>query len=159
MPFSLLDIISMAYKTRFLPTNTTKYIGDCNKIICRSLWERKFCKFLDENVNVIRWSFETLKIPYISPVDRQPHFYIPDFIVEKKNKKGEIETLLVEIKPFKQTQKPKTGKRKSKKSMINENITFEINKSKWEAAKEFCEKHSWKFVILTEKELFNASDK
>lgn len=146
----------MPYKTKFKPKNTTKYIGDFTKINCRSLWERKFCKFLDENENVIRWSFETLKIPYLSPVDNQPHIYIPDFIVEKKNKKGEIETLLVEIKPFKQTKQPTVGKRKSKKSLINENITFEINKSKWEAAKTFCKKHSWKFVILTEKELFDG---
>jgi hypothetical protein len=105
---------------------------------------------------VIRWSFETLKIPYQSPVDKQVHYYIPDFIVEKRNKNNEIETLLVEVKPFKQTQEPKVGKRKSKKSLLNENITFAINKSKWEAAKSFCEKHSWKFVILTEKELFNG---
>lgn len=149
----------MPYKTRFTPKNSTKYIGDYTKIICRSLWERKFCKYLDENINVLRWSFETLKIPYKSPKDNLVHMYIPDFIVEKKNKKGDIETLLVEIKPFKQTQAPKQGKRKSKKSFITENITFEINKSKWEAAKQFCDKHSWKFVILTEKELFNATDK
>jgi len=146
----------MPYKTKFIPKNATKYIGDINKINCRSLWERKFCKFLDENANVIRWSFETLKIPYQSPVDKQVHYYIPDFIVEKRNKNNEIETLLVEVKPFKQTQEPKVGKRKSKKSLLNENITFAINKSKWEAAKSFCEKHSWKFVILTEKELFNG---
>jgi hypothetical protein len=147
----------MPYKTKFIPKNTSKYIGDFNKIICRSLWERKFCKFLDENVSILRWSFETLKIPYVSPIDNQIHTYLPDFIVEKKSKNGEIETLIVEIKPFKQTQQPKQTKRKSKKSIINENINFQINNSKWEAAKQFCEKHSWKFVILTEKELFNAN--
>lgn len=147
----------MPYKTKFIPKNTTKYIGDHEKIICRSLWERKFCKFLDENVNVIRWSFETLKIPYISPIDNKQHIYLPDFIVEKKNKFGEIETLVVEIKPYKQTQQPKHKKNKSKKSILTENINYSINISKWEAAKLFCEKHSWKFVILTEKELFNAN--
>jgi len=147
----------MPYKTKFTPNNPTKYIGDLNKIICRSLWERKFCKFLDENKNVIRWSFETLKIPYVSPVDNQVHFYLPDFIVEKKNKTGIIETLVVEIKPFKQTQKPVQGKKKSKRSLINESVTYSINTSKWEAAKQFCQKHSWKFIILTEKELFDAS--
>ena len=146
----------MPYKTKFTPKNPTKYIGDSNKIICRSLWERKFCKFLDETVNVIRWSFETLRIPYISPVDNQVHIYLPDFIVEKKSKNGIIETMVIEIKPYKQTQKPKIGKKKSKQSILNENITYVINTNKWKAAKEFCEKHSWKFLILTEKELFNA---
>jgi len=147
----------MPYKTKYIPKNSTKYIGDVDKIICRSLWERKFCKFLDENQNVIRWSFETLKIPYVSSIDNKVHVYLPDFIVEKQNKDGIIETLVVEIKPFKQTQKPSAGKRKSKKSLINENITYTINTNKWEAAKKFCQKHSWKFVILTEKELFDAS--
>lgn len=147
----------MPYKTKFNPKNPTKYIGDFTKINCRSLWERKFCKFLDETPNILRWSFETLKIPYLSPVDKMVHLYIPDFIVEKKSKSGLIETLVVEIKPLKQTKKPTQGKRKSKRSFINENITYGINISKWEAAKKFCEEHSWKFVILTEKELFNAS--
>lgn len=146
----------MPYKTKFIPNNPTKYIGDVDKIICRSLWERKFCKFLDENKNIIRWSFETLKIPYLSPVDNQFHIYLPDFIVEKKNKEGSVETLVVEIKPLKQTKKPTIGKRKSKRSIINENIIYAINTSKWEAAKQFCQKHSWKFIILTENELFDA---
>jgi|TARA_R110000868_G_scaffold133904_3_gene345700 hypothetical protein len=147
----------MPYKTKFLPKKPTKYIGDHDKIICRSLWERKFCKFLDENVNIIKWSFETLRIPYLSPIDNEVHIYLPDFIVEKKNKMGTIETLVVEIKPYKQTKEPKVGKRKSKKSLINENITYAINTTKWRAAKEFCDKHSWKFVILTEKELFDGN--
>lgn len=80
--------------------------------------------------------------------------YLPDFIVEKKNKEGIVETLVVEIKPHKQTQKPKDGKRKSKRSLLNENITYAINTNKWKAAKDFCDKHSWKFMLLTEKELF-----
>lgn len=147
----------MAYKTKFNPQNPTKYIGDITKINCRSLWERKFCKFLDENSSIIRWSFENLKIPYLSPIDNNVHIYYPDFIVEKKNKNGDIETVVIEIKPEKQTKQPKMGKRKSKKSLLNENITYEINRKKWEAAKEFCEKHSWKFLILTEKELFNGN--
>jgi len=147
----------MPYKTRFKPKNTTKYIGDPNNIICRSLWERKFCKFLDENQNILRWSFETLKIPYLSPVDNLPHLYLPDFIVEKKTKSGEIETMVIEIKPAKQTKEPTLGKRKSKRSFLNENITYAINTSKWEAAKKFCESNSWKFVILTEKELFDGN--
>jgi hypothetical protein len=146
----------MPYKTKFIPTNTTKYIGDINKIVCRSLWERKFCKYLDETPNILRWSFETLKIPYLHPIDNQVHMYLPDFIIEKKGKTGLVETLIVEIKPYKQTKEPKIGKRKSKKSILNENITYAINTNKWKAAKEFCEKHSWKFVILTEKELFDG---
>ena len=104
----------MAYKTKYTPTNPTKYIGDINSIICRSLWERKFCKYLDENLNVIRWSFESIKIPYISPVDKKIHMYLPDFIVEAKTKDGLVETLLIEIKPKKQTKVPEINKKKKK---------------------------------------------
>lgn len=147
----------MAYKTRFFPKNPIKYIGDHNKILCRSLWERKFCKFLDENPSVIRWSFETLKIPYLSPKDNDVHIYYPDFIVEKKSKNGKVKTLVVEIKPYKQTQEPK--KKKSTRVLKESLLTYSINTAKWNAAKEFCEKNDWEFMILTEKELFNASKK
>lgn len=141
----------MAYKTKFFPKNPTKYIGDFTKINCRSLWERKFCKFLDENANILRWSFETLKIPYLSPIDNKVHIYHPDFIVEKKDKDGSIKTLIVEIKPFKQTQEPKSKRRKTLKE---ETIVFSVNTAKWKAANEFCQEHGWKFMLLTEKELF-----
>lgn len=142
----------MPYKTRFMPKNPIKYIGDFNKIVCRSLWERKFCKYLDENANVLRWSFETLKIPYLSPKDNDVHIYHPDFIVEKKGKDGKIKTVVVEIKPHKQTQPPK--EKKSKRGMLQESLTYSINIAKWKAAKQLCEDNNWEFVILTEKELF-----
>lgn len=143
----------MAYQTNFFPKNTSKYEGDPNKIKCRSLWERKFCKFLDENKNIIRWSFEPIKIPYISPIDNQRHFYIPDFLIEKKNKDGQIETLLIEIKPEKQTMPPKKGKKKNR-TILSEAITYEVNLKKWESASEFCKKHNIKFKLITEKDLF-----
>jgi len=142
----------MPYKTKFFPKNPLKYIGDYTKINCRSLWERKFCKYLDENKNVLRWSFETLKIPYLSPKDNDVHLYHPDFIVEKIGKDGKTKTIVVEIKPFKQTQPPKT--KRSKRKLLEESLTYSINIAKWKAAKKLCEDNNWEFVILTEKELF-----
>lgn len=143
----------MAYKTRYIPQNASKYIGDPTKIICRSLWERKVCKWMDNNQNVIRWGSEELAIPYISPKDNKRHYYYPDFIAEVKNNQGKIETLMIEVKPKKQTEKPKQGKRNTK-TYIQESVTFEINKSKWKAAEKFCESKGWRFVILTEEHLF-----
>lgn len=142
----------MPYKTRFSPKNPIKYIGDSTKIVCRSLWERKFCKFLDENSNILKWSFETLKIPYLSPKDNDIHMYHPDFIVEKVGKDGKVKTMVVEIKPYKQTQPPK--QKKKKRSFLEESLTYSINIAKWKAAKKLCEDNNWEFVILTEKELF-----
>jgi len=73
--------VPMAYKSKYKPKNPQKYVGNPNNIICRSLWERTFCKYLDENANIIRWSSEELQIPYISPVDNQVHMYYPDFFI------------------------------------------------------------------------------
>ena len=145
----------MAYKTRYIPENASKYIGDPSKVICRSLWERKVCKWMDFNENVIRWGSEELSVPYISPKDNRTHRYYPDFIAEVKNSKGTIETLMIEVKPKKQTQKPKT--KKTSKSFITENMIFEINNSKWKAAKKYCKNNGWRFVILTEEHLFPKS--
>jgi len=143
----------MAYRNKFNPKNLKKYIGNPDSIMCRSLWERKFCKFLDENSSIIRWSFEPIKIPYISPIDGKEHNYIPDFLLEKRKNSSEIEVMLVEIKPEKQTKEPSMG-RKRKKTYLNESLTYEINKQKWIAAKKFCDRNGINFKILTEKDLF-----
>jgi hypothetical protein len=143
----------MPYKTKYIPDNPSKYVGDINSIFCRSLWERKFCKYLDSNKNIIRWSFESIKIPYLSPIDNKIHNYIPDFLVESKNKDGSISTKIVEIKPKKQTKEPFKGNKK-KKTILTENITYKINIAKWKYAKEFCDKHNIEFKILTEEDLF-----
>ena len=53
----------------------------------------------DENPNVTKWASEEIAIPYLSPVDRKRHKYYPDFIIEMKNKQGEVETVMIEVKP------------------------------------------------------------
>ena len=142
----------MAYKSRYKPKNKSKYMGNPNNIICRSLWERRVCKYLDNNINVVKWGSEEISIPYYSPVDKKMHKYFPDFIIEKKNKEETIETLIIEVKPLKQTKPPKKPKRKTK-NYIKECFTYEINQSKWKSAEEMCNKKGWKFIILTEKDI------
>ena len=144
----------MAYKTKFIPENASKYIGDPTGIICRSLWERKVCKWMDSNINVIRWGSEELAIPYVSPKDNRVHKYYPDFLAEVKSRSGEIETILIEVKPKKQTVEPK--KRKTK-TYLQESMTFKINTCKWKAAENFCKKQGWKFLIMTEDHIFPKS--
>lgn len=138
----------MAYKTRFTPKNPQKYIGTKKELVCRSLWERRVCKFLDETPNITKWSFEEIEIPYVNPIDKKVHRYIPDFLVQIErvdNKKS----MLIEVKPKKQVHLRETASAKDR-------LIFEINKAKWEAAKKFCEKHNIEFKILTEKEIFNG---
>tara|TARA_X000001382_G_scaffold128396_2_gene117992 strand:+ start:1556 stop:2020 length:465 start_codon:yes stop_codon:yes gene_type:complete len=143
---------TVAYKTRYTIKNPTKYIGDPTNIICRSLWERRVCKYLDENKSVSRWGSEELAIPYYSPVDRKMHRYFPDFIAEIMNKNGSVKTYIVEVKPKKQTEPPKKPKRK-RKSYIQESLTYIVNTEKWKAAEEYCKKNGWEFIILTEDDI------
>ena len=138
----------MAYKTRFTPKNPSKYVGTKTELTCRSLWERRVCKFLDESDKVLKWSFEEVEIPYVSPLDKKVHRYIPDFLiqVEKNNNKKSI---LVEVKPKKQVKLKESASGK-------ERLMFAINKAKWEAAQRFCEKHNIEFKILTEEDIFRG---
>ena len=146
----------MAYKSKYNPENPDKYVGNPANIICRSTWERKMCKYLDKNTNVLRWASEELSIPYISPIDKKSHKYYPDFLAEIKQKSGSVQTFLIEIKPDKQTKPPTTKNKRTKTHNINMK-TFVINDAKWKAAEKFCSDNDWKFTVLTEKHLFKGN--
>ena len=123
-----------------------------NNIICRSSWERKFCRYCDLNENIIEWGSEEFYIPYISPLDNRVHKYFPDFIIKVKESYGTIKTYVIEVKPKKQTTLPKRSKRQTK-SYIYECKTYAVNQAKWKAAVEFCEDRRIEFKIITEDEL------
>jgi hypothetical protein len=142
----------MAYKGKFRPKHPKKYRGDPTKIIYRSLWERNCMRYFDDNPNVLKWSSEEVIVPYKSPLDGRYHRYFPDFLIRIKNKQGQLETIMIEVKPYKETKEPKPQKRLTK-NYLYEVRTWSINKSKWEAAIEFCKDRKWKFMIITEKEL------
>ena len=142
----------MAYRGKFRPKNPQKYRGDPTNIIYRSLWERNCMRYFDENPNVLKWSSEEVIVPYKSPIDGRYHRYFPDFLIRVKNKQGQLETIMIEVKPYKETKEPKPQKRLTK-NYLAEVKTWGINKSKWEAAIDFCKDRKWKFMIITEKEL------
>ena len=75
-----------------------------------------------------------------------------DFVVLMSTERGP-KKFLVEVKPEKQTQPPSTNSRKSKKNLLYEQIMWAVNTCKWEAAKAWCTKNGFEFVILTEKQL------
>lgn len=141
--------MARAYKQgRFIPLNPKKYMGDATNIIYRSSWELKFLKKLDSSSNVLGYVSEEVVIPYLSPVDLKMHRYFVDILVVSKSKV----VTLIEIKPWAQTQPPKTGSRK-KSTVINETMTYAVNCAKWEAAEAYCKKKGWIFKIVTEKDL------
>lgn len=109
-------------------------------------------KYCDTSPNILRWASEEIVIPYISPVDRKPHRYYVDFLIEIKTPDG-IKTWLIEIKPKKQCNAPQKRSRVTR-AYINEVKTWAVNTAKWEAAKQISQSKGWEFKILTEDDLF-----
>jgi restriction endonuclease len=141
----------MSYKGWFTAKNPKKYKGDAKNIVYRSSWELRVMKYLDENTNVIWWASEELPIPYRSPIDHQMHRYFPDFVARIRQVDGKEITMVLEVKPEKQTKLP-VQKRQTKK-FLQEVATYAVNQEKWRAADLFCKEHGWQFKILTEKDL------
>ena len=114
----------MSYSGKFKPSNTNKYKGDPTNIIYRSLWERKFMVWCDNNENVLEWGSEEIIIPYRSPVDNRVHRYFPDFYVKTRTRAGKLSKNIIEVKPFVQTQEPKRKKRITKKYLSEVRMKF-----------------------------------
>jgi len=142
----------MAYSGRFIPRNPAKYVGDYKNIIYRSSWECRVMNWLDQNDDIISWASEEVIVPYVSPVDNRTHRYFPDFLVKVKTKDGSHRTMMLEVKPKKQTVQPTVRKRVTKQ-YINEVTTYVVNEAKWKAANEYCLDRGWEFKILTEEHL------
>lgn len=139
------------HQGKYTPKNPSKYAGDSNNIIYRSSWEKKAMVFFDSNPGILKWGSEELIIPYISPLDNRQHRYFPDFAVVYKTREGYIKRALIEVKPSAQCKPPK--QKKKTKKMLEETKTYLVNQAKWEAAKKWCDRNEFEFMILTEKEL------
>jgi len=142
----------MAYQGIFRPKNPKKYIGNSNNIVYRSSWECRVMNWFDQNEDIISWASEELIVPYKSPVDNRFHRYFPDFIVKVKTRDGTMKTLMIEVKPKKQTIPPEPRKRVTKQ-YVTEVTTYGVNQAKWKAAQEYCLDRGWEFKIMTEEHL------
>lgn len=136
-----------AYKGKYKIKNPNKYIGDPHNVVFRSLWEKYCFKWCDEQSNIKYWSSEEIVVPYFYDVDKKYHRYYVDLRIVFTSG----ETLLVEVKPEKETAPPK-GQRKTKR-YISEGLTYVKNMNKWKAASRYAKDRGWKFVIWTEKDL------
>jgi len=142
----------MAYSGTFRPTNPQKYVGDYKNIIYRSSWEARVMNWLDKNPSIVSWASEEVVIPYVSPVDGRWHRYFPDFVVKVKDKNGNTKTMMLEVKPKKQTKEPIQQRRVTKR-YITEVTTWGVNQAKWKAATEYCLDRNWEFKLITEDHL------
>lgn len=109
-------------------------------------------RYLDAHKDVVAWASEEISIPYRSPIDGKLHRYFPDFVVKRRSVAGSIDTIMVEIKPDKETRPPAIQKKPNKR-YIQEVYTWGVNEAKWKAATEYCLDKKWQFMVLTEKHL------
>ncbi len=137
-------------KGKYTPKNPEKYIGkDISNIVWRSKWELRFCQFCDNNIKIVRWGSEEIKIPYIKPTDGRIHHYYPDFFIVYENTSGDFVREIIEIKPLKE-------RVLTKKSSLYDKAMIVINEAKWEAATQFCNRQGIRFRIISENELFRT---
>lgn len=144
----------MAYNYKqgqYTPKNPHKYVGDLSKIYYRSSYELQMHQFFDMNPNVLRWSSEEVVVPYVKPTDGKVHRYFVDYWVEYRDKDGNINVELIEVKPLQQT---RNSRSKNTKTRINEQITYAVNVAKWQCAQQYAIERGWKFRIITERSLF-----
>lgn len=135
----------------FHPLHKEKYKGTL-PIVYRSSLELKVFRWLDHNPNIVSWGSETVIIPYQSPIDGKLHRYFVDANLTLKEN-NTFQKYLIEIKPHSQVLPPTKSTKKSPKTIIYENVTYSVNQAKWEAAREWCKKHNYKFLIFTEKHI------
>jgi len=143
----------MSYNGKYRPRYPRKYKGDPTNIVYRSLWERKFMNYCDLNESVNEWQSEEFFIPYVSPLDNRVHRYFPDFLIKYKDSKKRLRTMVVEVKPKKETKMPPTNPKKRTKSWAYSVRNWAINQAKWKAAREFCKDRNYEFKIMTEDDL------
>ena len=131
---------------RFDMKNPARYVGKRTPL-ARSSWEFVFMRMLDEHPGVENWASESIQIPYRDPLTGKYTIYVPDFLVQYLNKKNQICTEVVEIKPKKQSII-------ESKASNRERLTVAINYAKWAAAQAWCKRQGLTFRVVTEEDIF-----
>lgn len=146
-------------KGKFTPQNPKKYKGNADNIVYRSSWERTFMLWCDQEPDILAWGSEEIAITYFDPIQNKKRKYYVDFQIVTRKSDGQYKVTMIEIKPFKQTVKPRANKNKSDKTILTEQTTWLTNQAKWRAALEYANQRGWSFKIITEKELFGGIDR
>lgn len=160
-------------KANFMPKHPEKCLNyngryqNAKPITFRSSWEKIMCNWCDLNENILEWGSEIIEIPYYSQIDGKNHRYITDFIFKCKDKNGNIQKWLIEVKP--ESQVPKLNENgqiifpelSHKKKLTQKRIdawqevcnVLKKNQEKWNMAKEWCRRNGYNFKVITENEL------
>lgn len=134
----------------YTPINRKKYLGDVSNIIYRSGWELQTFKFCDLEDKIEYWNSEEVIIPYYCRTDndsnrRIHHYHVDLFIQWKTGRK-----ILVEVKPMKDALPAKVGKGRRNTTVLNEQLVYLKNMSKWEAARAWAADRGMVFMVWTE---------
>jgi len=137
------------YKGKYKVKHRSKYKGNPDDVVYRSGWERSVMNYLDDDPRVKEWNSEEVVIPYLCQTDKKLHRYFMDFYVKYKDGR----TVLIEVKPHKETVPPKSGRGVARQRVLTEGLTYIKNQSKWNEAQKYCADRGWHFEIWTENEL------
>jgi len=118
----------------------------------RSGWELAFMRFCDSNDSIVSWASESLAIPYRNPLTGKQSRYIPDFLIQYKNRHNKVITELIEIKPKKQSIIESKASNKEK-------AVVAVNYAKWAAAQAWCKRSGITFRVITEDDIFHQGKK
>ena len=118
----------------------------------RSGWELAFMRFCDSNDHIISWASESMTIPYRNPLTGKPTRYIPDFLIQYRNKHNKVVTELIEIKPKKQSIL-------ESKASNRDRAIVAVNYAKWAAAQAWCKRNGLTFRVVTEEDIFHQGRK
>lgn len=142
----------------------------------RSSWEYAFCRWCDDNPQILKVASEPIGIKYLDPCGNleycmkhnldinDPHFwkertYYTDFWIEVADdtKPDGKKRIFIEIKPYDQTQCPKplteSATLKDHKAYNRAAQTYLTNQSKWTYAKKYFEERGAEFMVITERTL------
>ena len=135
----------------FTVKNSEKYAGK-KAPRYRSGWELAFMRFCDTNDNIVMWVSESINIPYRNPLTGKQTIYVPDFLIQYRNKRNQVVTELIEIKPKKQSVVESKASAKDK-------AVVAVNYAKWDAAQKWCRRQGITFRVITEDDIFRQGGK
>lgn len=131
--------------------NPQKYAGKKSPRY-RSGWEQAFMRFCDSNDHIVMWASESINIPYRNPISGKQTIYVPDFLIQYRNKNNQVVTELIEIKPKKQSVIESKASAKDKAIVA-------VNYAKWDAAQKWCRRQGITFRVITEDDIFRNGNK
>lgn len=136
---------------QFVVKNPQKYVGK-GKPRFRSGWEFAFMTFCDNNDHIVQWASESINIPYRNPITGKQTIYVPDFLIQYRNRNNQVITELIEIKPKKQSVI-------ESKASARDRAAVAVNYAKWDAAMKWCKRNGLTFRVVTEDDIFHQGGK